>query len=386
MLIRHLRREDLLAANKVRSIAFHGDLEAMNRKTEQMTEEKLGYEWGCFDEAGVLMGCIRNNRFTAWLDGRRVSMGGIGGVATLPEYRYGGAIKEIFASLLREAREEGEVLSSLFPFSHEFYRKVGYEMCVPVYNYEFPVTALRGFRHNGWTRRMEPGESRDPLKAVYEAYAPRYNLMVDRKDDAYAIGDPFRDFCFTMLLGAEEGRAEAYLKYQLKKTDGRNVLDIADIAFTGLPGLRMVLGFLQRMSADYRAVRMPLPADIPLWTMLPEPYELKCTLGFSPMARITNVPAALAALKIPRDTAFSIQVQDDFLPENSGIWRVSGEGAERSTDEPDLAVSVQALALLALGTLDMSHALARNDVALSGNGDALQRAFPGKPVFIADHF
>ena len=68
MLIRRLCREDIPAANEIRAISFHQDLEERKRKAENMTDEKLSWEWGCFNDEGRLMSCIRNNRFIVWLD------------------------------------------------------------------------------------------------------------------------------------------------------------------------------------------------------------------------------------------------------------------------------------------------------------------------------
>ena len=65
-------------------------------------------DWGAFDEDGTLMGRIINHKFPFYLDGKPVRTGGIGGVATLPEYRDRGVIKSIFKeSLLNQALTAG---------------------------------------------------------------------------------------------------------------------------------------------------------------------------------------------------------------------------------------------------------------------------------------
>ena len=386
MIVRRLRKEDLLDAARIRSISFHGKLneEEAAKGIEQTPEDKLYEHWGCFDADGSMMACIINNDFTVRFDGRLVKMGGIGGVATLPEYRYGGAVKETLRAILKDARENGEVFSSLYPFSHEFYRKAGYEMFSPIVEYQFPPASVKSYKHTGWTKRLKKGESIGEMKRIYDAFAEKYNLMVKRPENRYRIGDPFGAEDFTMLLGDERG-ARAYLYYQTERNGG-NILHIRDIAFADAEGFRMCLGYLGRMSADYSKIRLSVPGDIPLMQMLPESYDVTPCFKEQPMARLTNVQKALELMNKPEDADFTVQVTDDFLQENSGTYRVTADGAVRTEETADLQVSQQALTLLVLGALNMEEAAYRTDVQINGKRDMLTRAFPRKPLYIADYF
>ena len=71
----------------------------------------------------------------------------------------------------------------------------------------------------------------------------KYNLMLERPENRYRIGDPFGAEDFTMLLGDERG-ARAYLYYQTDR-DGGNVLHVRDIAFTDAEGFRMCKAYLK---------------------------------------------------------------------------------------------------------------------------------------------
>lgn len=386
MIVRRLHKEDLLDAARIRSISFHGKLneEEAAKGIEQTPGDKLYEHWGCFADDGDMMACIINNDFTVRFDGHLVKMGGIGGVATLPEYRYGGAVKETLRAILKDARENGEVFSSLYPFSHEFYRKAGYEMFSPIVEYQFPPASVRSYKHTGWTKRIKKGGDNSEMKQVYAAFAAKYNLMLERPDNRYRIGDPFGAEDFTMLLGDESG-ARAYLYYQTEH-DGGNILHIRDIAFTDEEGFRMCLGYLGRMSADYSKIRLSVPGDIPLMQLLPESYDVTPRFKEQPMARLTNVEKALELMNKPADADFTVKVTDDFLPENSGTYRVTADGAVRTEETADLEVSQQALALLVLGALSMEEAAYRTDVRINGKRDMLSRAFPRKPLYIADYF
>ena len=386
MIVRRLHKEDLLDAARIRSISFHGKLneEEAAKNIEKTPEDKLYEHWGCFDEDGSMMACIINNDFTVRFDGQLVKMGGIGGVATLPEYRYGGAVKETLRAILKDARENGEVFSSLYPFSHEFYRKAGYEMFSPIMEYQFPPALVSGYKHTGWTKRIKKGEDNAEMKRVYAQFAEKYNLMLERPENRYRIGDPFGAEDFTMLLGDERG-ARAYLYYQTDR-DGGNVLHVRDIAFTDAEGFRMCLGYLGRMSADYAKVRLAVPADIPLMQMVARPYEVTPRFKEQPMARTTNVFKVLGLMKKPADADFTIRIEDDFLPENSGVYHVTAGKVEKTEAEADLSVDQRTFTLLALGALSLDEAAYRSDVKISANRAMLSRVFVKKPLFIADYF
>lgn len=387
MIVRRLRKEELIDAAKIRAIAFHGkmDEEEMIKHFEKTPDDQMHQHWGCFNEDGTMMAGIINNDYRVNFDGHVVKMGGIGGVSTLPEYRYGGAVKATLLGILRTARAEGEVFSSLYPFSHEFYRKAGYEMFAPIVEFRFQPDLVGGYKHTGWVKRVKKEDGIEEMRRIYRAFAGRYNLMLERSDGQYRIGDPFRTEEFTMLLGDERG-ARAFLWYRTDREDGKVVLNVRDIAFEDAEGFRMCLGYIGRMSADYGMVKLALPEDVPLLQMVPRSYEVTVGHRQQPMARTTNVIRALELMKKPEGTDFVIKVTDDFLPENSGVYRVTGDGASVTEAQADIEVSEQAFTLMALGALSLDEAGYRTDVKVSGKRDALSRVFVRKPLFIADYF
>ena len=126
MKVKRLEGSDRFEAYKLAAFCFHkrlDDIESEREKRESETFE----DWGAFDDDGSLMARIFNRPYDFYLDGIPVKTGGIGAVATFPEYRESGAVRAIFREILPSAYKNGEVLSALFPFSHKFYRKFGYD-------------------------------------------------------------------------------------------------------------------------------------------------------------------------------------------------------------------------------------------------------------------
>ena len=181
MEIRQLKGEERFRAALIAAVAFHqrlDDPEKARLESEKETEQ----HWGAFHEDGTLMAHIINNQFMSMLDGTPVRNGGIGAVSTLPEYRMEGAVKEIFRALLASAYKDGEVISTLYPFSHAFYRKFGYETVCWKNIYEFSPSVLRGYAFSGEARLWKQGAPVSEWTELYNRFSSSYNLAIIRDD------------------------------------------------------------------------------------------------------------------------------------------------------------------------------------------------------------
>ncbi|MEY4071599.1 MAG: hypothetical protein RL721_2213, partial [Candidatus Eisenbacteria bacterium] len=62
----------------------------------------------------------------AWVRATRVPLTGIGSVAVSPEHRRRGVGEALVRAALREMRQRGDVLSMLYSFRGDFYRRFGW--------------------------------------------------------------------------------------------------------------------------------------------------------------------------------------------------------------------------------------------------------------------
>ena len=192
--------EEKFQARLIAAVAFHMRMEDPAKAREE-SEKETDQHWGAFNDDGAMTAHIINNQFVSRLDGMEVRNGGIGAVSTLPEYRLDGAVKEIFRELLPYAYRDGEVISTLYPFSHSFYRKFGYETTCRGTNYEIPTNALPRIRHDGWIKMWRPGNSTEDYTALYTQFISRYNTAIFRDDarmaNVHIKGDCYKDryFC-----------------------------------------------------------------------------------------------------------------------------------------------------------------------------------------------
>ena len=391
MEVRKLTEQEHFEANLVSYVAFHmrmEDPEKVREDSKKLTTE----DWGAFSEDGKIMARILNYRYDTWLDGQIVVNGGIGGVSTLPEYRNTGAIRAIFEKLIPEAYRNGEIISTLYPFNHAFYRKFGYETACWRHDYEFAPGALRDYRFEGTAELWKPDDPVSEYTVLYNRFAEQFNLAVRRDDkmmlDKHLKGEYYKDRKFGYLL-REDGIPVAYVIFQDIRHDPAAILSVQDIAWNGRKGMNALLGFLGRFTADYGTIRLFLPASVELFSFVrsPRAYDISQTVGQDYMIRVMNTERLLEIIQKPDDCSFVIRVEgDEYISENNGTWEVCGNSAVLTDKSPDLTVSIQALGQMAAGCASLAEAMYRPDVTVIRNAKTLAKVFVRKPILVEDHF
>ena len=391
MEVHKLAAGERFEANLISTVAFHMRMEDPEKNREESLKDTKE-DWGAFADDGKMMARIINHRYETWLDGCLVANGGIGAVSTLPEYRNTGAVREIFYRLIPAAFRNGEIISTLYPFNHAFYRKFGYETVRWRNDYEFEPAILNGYRFSGAAELWKSGDPVGEYTELYNRFASGFNLAVHRDDrmmlEDHLKGEYYRDRKFGYLL-REGGKPVAYLIFQDIRHDPAAILDVTDLAWDGREGLNAILGFLGRFSADYGMIRLFLPACIELLSVIrsPRAYEIRQTARQDYMIRAMNVQRLLEIMRKPDNSPFVIRVEgDEQIPENNGTWEVRGGSAEATGKDPDLTVSIQAFGQLAAGCVSLEEAKYRPDVSVSGNEDVLRRILVRKPILVEDHF
>ena len=391
MKIKKLEGKERFDAYLTAVYCFHmrvEDPEAERAKYEADTKE----DWGAFDENGTLMGRIINHKFDFYLDGKTVRTGGIGAVATLPEYRDKGVVKAIFRELLPAAYKDGEVLSALYPFKHEFYRKAGYEVVTFLNEYKFAPEVLCRYRFDGEVCKYNPGDSVADFLAIYNAYASKFNLALARTEDQMnyhmKVDKPYIDRKFSYLF-KQNGKPIAYVTFTDIRHDPAAILQVEDFAYTCRDGFYAILGFLARFEADYGEIRMMLPKGIDLLRIIqsPKAYDIEKAPQQNFMVRVVNAKKLLEQIQKPADCDFTVKVSDDIIAENNKTYRVkAGKVAESKAKQADLEVDVRALGQMAVGAVNFDEAMLRRDVTVHANEAMLRSVFVEKNIFCGEHF
>ncbi len=352
---------------------------------KRVAEEKFtphGGALGLFTENGELAASITEEPFTVNFDGNLVPMNGIAGVSTKPEYRYGGSIRRIFSYILRQSFSRGDVFSALFPFSHKFYRKFGYEVCCPSNKYAIELDMLAPMRLSMPLRRIECGEEAPLLTEIHNSFAKKYNMCVHRTEDRSRNvnrGHTYRDLVNHFVIG--DG---AYITFKHFESEGR--IEVRDWAFTSEKYIPEMLALLGRFSPMMKTAEIYCPMELPLEAYVESTYKITRTVDYGIMSRIVNAQKALELCSIPEGADFTVSVSDDGIPQNNGVWRVRPGSCVRTDAPADLECDIRTLALIVLGTWDLASVSGRPDVRINSNEETLKKTFRRKPVFLNDTF
>ena len=391
MKLRRLNPEDYLSMENNMNIAFRFD----RTETPVDTRNEVEYSFGAFTDEGKMTSSVIANPYKCSYWGHIVGMSGIGGVATFPEYRREGHMRHLLPFVLKASYDKGDVLSSLFPFSHIFYRKFGFETGAPIQFCKFGMPAFRNFPYIGSVKQFMPGDDPTEIKAIYAAFQQKHNFQIIREDDYWnnlLNKDPYVTHRHTYIWYDDAGEAQAYCLLNHTQDDGSKNYTILDWAYTSPKALRGLFGFFHLLTPSAENIRFKAPFDANLFAIFQEPYDISVDVRNCGMFRVINAAEALRLHPWPADlTSFTVRVHDSILPENEHTYRVDCTGETTvivdDSADVDLEMSIQALSQLLPGAMDLPTLLdCRDDMHLHHASDELLKAFPTNPCFLIENF
>jgi predicted acetyltransferase len=314
---------------------------------------------------------------------------GLAGVAIAPEARARGLALGLVAQTLRAARERGSALSTLYPSTFGLYRKAGYELA----GSHCRITLqLRQLPRMPRPLQVESSNEPAPIEALYRKLAQQRPGYLDR--GAYI---------WSRVRKAEQEPARAFVVHGSSGLDGyvyaraaapQSVpfeLLLNDFMSRTPHAFQSLLAFLaDHATTAERAVWHGSAADARILG-LPERVAQVAVQDYW-MLRVLHVERALLQRGYPEvDRAIDLQVEDELLPENSGLYPLSVRSGvahlEPGTPQLHARLSVGALAALYSGfmaprELQIAGKLEADERALS----ALGLLFAGPAPALPDYF
>lgn len=402
--IRTLTADELPQLYKMHTVVYNmrqnfSDKKDEEKKKEEALEHPPQWAWGAFENAKFLAGMYEID-FLMRFDNNSVRMSGIGGVGTLPEARKGGFIRKIFERLLPEAYENGVMFSNLTPFSHDFYRKFGYEIACARRNINIPAKEFLGMKPKGSFHQIFPGDDINALQEVHSAYIRDLNHGIcrdywpeNRMWKRFSKDDPYSTGVYLYLWKDDNGTPRAYIKYQDKEGDDGHFMSVTELAFIDREGLYGILGLIGGLSAQFRQFEWLMPTFIDPFDFIGNAWEIDQNIIPRDMSRVVNVKAALEKMRVPAgEGSYIIEAEDAIIPANNGKYLVefSPEGSRVSmtNKEPDLHCDIRILSQLITGyrTLDNALISRQSGLELYGNKETLDRVFTLRPQHVTEYF
>jgi predicted acetyltransferase len=397
--IRRIKAEEVVDSNKVGVIAFNDRHDFSKQEARDPMAAPHEWTWGAF-ENGRLVSQITDIPYVMRFDGHDAKMSGIGGVATLPEARKGGLIGRIFGALLNEAYANGVIFSCLAPFSHQFYRRYGYELCCTRREIRVPVKEFEKLKSGGAHEHIFPGGDITGLRKVHETYIKDINHAI-RRDiwpdytawRVFTRNDPYNTGNFVYLWRDDAGEPRGYIKYQHRRGSEGSEINIRELLYLDREALNAQLAFIGKLSAEIKELIWAMPMFIDPSDFVEVAWAAKQRLIPQDMTRVVNVKTALELMRRPEgEGEYVIETEDAIIPGNNGRWLVEfgpeGSRVTATRKDADLACELPALAQLVTGyrTLESMLLTSRLRVEVRGNASVLYKTFTPRPQHLTENF
>lgn len=336
--------------------------------------------------------------FDALVRGERHPAPGLSAVASPPEHRRQGYVRQLLLSALEEYRSRNDRFSLLWPFRYHFYRQYGWETCAEHRMYSCEPSALsfaRAAYGDSGSYRQLSADDYGVIEPVYESYAGRYALSVGRTATWWRHrifsgwdADPY------VYVWERGGEARGYLSYTIDGEWGERTMRIRDLAFVDHEALLALCAFCSNHDSQADEVRFALPRDVNVLDLADEPEDIECEHKTGAMARIVDVESTLDAIRYPdTDGRVTMSIEDPLAEWNERSVRLTVEGGV-ATCEPvstgghaDLTLDIGLLTQLVVGYRSAS------ELAWHGRLDApaeivdtLDRLYPPTETYLGTGF
>ncbi|MEG1381915.1 MAG: GNAT family N-acetyltransferase [Ruthenibacterium sp.] len=354
--------------------------------------------WGAFaPDNTTLLGSFGLAHYPVRFEGHEVMMGGIGGVATLPQYRRCGAIRACLQAAMQEMNEKGFVLSFLYPFSRSYYRKFGYENGALACTWTIPFSTLRLPRATGHMVQLLPGDSTAPLLQIYNTFYAKYNNSVIRTvfDSLLETENTLAQKRYLYVWYNEAMQPRGFLIFHKKEgiMDCTTTFEAKNaFLFLDCEALTALLDFASTaFAADYHAIRFTLPEEIHIDSFIAEGNEIQRSVGYNGMMRIVNVQHALQLCRCMGEGSIRIAVSDEIAPWNEETWQLDfaperANIVQKTLNAPDVALSVNDFSALICGTRCAEDFAYMPQVQIYKHDAPFDKVFYRKPNYVLNLF
>ncbi len=395
MQIRKVNSRERIEASNVQCTAFFGHQSEPPKEPEEITVKPDETGRAVFDEYNKLCSTMDLHHYNIRFDGHVVGMGGIGGVATLPEERNKGYVRKLLLSCLTEMKERGMVFSYLYPFSFEYYRQFGYEAGYTKNVYTADLEAFAKFpKKSGSFRQVFANDDFTEISEIYNSFIKDKNLAVVRTSESikkrFAVYHHAKSI-YSYIYINDAGKPMGYIQFTGERNQTGDKLIVNELCWLDYAALENILSFMYGYSGQMKEIVFELPSTFKLLPKNMNLYSMKVSCNLYGMNRIVDAQKALSLTRYATKSGqFWVKVQDNFLDWNNGTYSVEWDengtrvSADENSPEPDFIIDVRELVQLLTGFVNFEELLEWERVCVKRND--VKDFFMHKALFINDFF
>ncbi|PFL06733.1 GNAT family N-acetyltransferase [Bacillus thuringiensis] len=356
------------------------------RLQQQITRMKESHEIYGIMEGEDLAAKLHLIPFHLYIGKETFKMGGVAGVATYPEYRRSGYVKELLQHSLQTMKKDGYTVSMLHPFSVSFYRKYGWELCANLLVCHMTKSDLVMKKQvNGTVKRFNKENHPEEVEKLYEIFAERFSGMLVREKNWW-LQVVYDDLALAIYYD-ENKTAAGYMLYKIEnyKMTVEEFVPLHNEARNGL------WNFICQHDSMIKELEMTVSENEPLLYTLQEP-RVKTEVKPYFMGRIVDVEQFLKQYELNWNNVQQeviLHITDAFAPWNNVTVRLANHEITivEETTEKGIKLDINALSTIMFG---YKRPLELNELELiSGSEEAMwsfENLVPVRKPFIYDFF
>ncbi|PKJ53000.1 GNAT family N-acetyltransferase [Bacillus sp. SN10] len=380
-----LKEDKFREALRLSEYAFQYKVDE-DRLQQQITKMKESHEVYGIMEGENLAAKLHLIPFHIYIGKEKFKMGGVAGVATYPEYRRSGYVKELLQHSLQTMKKDGYIVSMLHPFAVSFYRKYGWELCANLLVCHMTKSDLVMKKQvNGTVKRFNKENHQEEVEKLYETFAERFSGMLVRNEKWWlqAVYDDL-----TLAIYYDENQTAAgYMLYKIEnyKMTVDEFVPLHNEARNGL------WNFICQHDSMIKELEMTVSENEPLLYTLQEP-RVKTEIKPYFMGRIVDVEQFLKQYELNWNNVQQeviLHIKDSFAQWNNITVRLANHEITIIEEPMDkgIKLDINALSTILFG---YRRPLELNELELiSGSEEEIQafeKIVPVRKAFIYDFF
>ncbi len=344
--------------------------------------------WVC-ERKGRLVGGFALYNFRMQRGRTPVPVGGIGMVAVAPEARRQRIAYWMMLRAVQIMDQNNIPVSSLYPFSHGFYRNLGWGVIGKTNQYRFPPGTLPAHPDRTQVEPVRTYDDQTAVMACYEKFAAEMNGLLLREEPVWFERIFKSQLCYAYKNSKNE--TEGYLVFQYRPLPAHEHLTAVDLKVNDFvwltdAALKGLIGFLAAQSDQARAVILCDQTELPLEHIVSDPtmaggrnnwdFGAETTwTGSGLMGRIVNLRKTLSTSRLgPGSGRVTFQLKDELNPLNQEPLTVDFEAGKAmfpkgATGGVLWKCDVAVMSSIWWGALKLADAKHLGLVELEGEGD-----------------
>ncbi|PFK14430.1 GNAT family N-acetyltransferase [Bacillus cereus] len=380
-----LKEDKFREALRLSEYAFQYKVDE-ERLQQQLTKMKESHEVYGIMEGEDLAAKLHLIPFHIYIGKEKFKMGGVAGVATYPEYRRSGYVKELLQHSLQTMKKDGFTVSMLHPFAVTFYRKYGWELCANLLVCHLTKSDLVMKKQvNGTVKRFNKENHPEEVEKLYETFAEHFSGMLVR-NEKWWLQAVYEDL--TLAIYYDENKSAAgYMLYKIEsyKMTVDEFVPLHNEARNGL------WNFICQHDSMIKELEMTVSENEQLLYTLQEP-RVKTEIKPYFMGRIVDVEQFLKQYELNWNNVQQeviLHITDSFAPWNNVSVRLANYEIAIIEEPMDkgIKLDINALSTILLG---YKRPLELNELELISGSEEEIRAFenvvPVRKPFIYDFF